>query len=851
VGPLPVGASTTLVVHFTAFASSTSLDRTNVVATAPTTPPDEPGVPPSTNRAPYDISNVGYSSAKVRIAPDGRAAQVGEEVVFRITVTNTGDVPLVSVPLQDTYETAYLAFTGAAPATVDLNDDGVLDWSNVGPLLVGESVAVTARFTAVASSLGLDRTNTVVVSPSAGGGEPPVPPQTNRAPYDISQAGYTLEKVRIEPAGAARIGDAVSFAITVVNTGDVDFVTLPVTDRYETVYLAFTNAAPEADDVVDDGELVWTDVGPLAAGASTTLVVHFRAVGSSAGQDRTNVVATWPTTPPDEPGVPALTSAAPYQVSIAGYLLTKTRLSPTNRPAVVLEEVLFELTVLNTGDVALVSAPVVDRYETNYLHYVDAVPAADDTLDDGELNWADIGPLSPGASTSIVATFQAIATTLALDRTNIVTTAPTTGVGQPPVYPQTNEAPYAVRYGWLGDTVWIDLDSNGLPNENLNTQGLNNIRIFLYRVEGGVTNLVDQTLTYTGDGHRGYYVFTNLTLGSYLVEVDLTTVPSNLDIITTQRRIPAQLTPNGFYLLADFGFNSSLPTEVDLLYFRGSSSNEVVQLTWATGVERENMGYHLYRATREDGTPERITGDLIPGMGTGVGSVYAWTDTAVEQGGIYYYWLEDVENDGDVTRHGPVRVSVGETPDQAGVPFLAATGGVHTIRVATLASAGLPVYSMNADTLAVRVNGQPSAIMVTAENRPLRDSDLILLYVPNAGDEVKVGTGTSALRMEAVYAGPVWDDGETWMGISEDGNQLAFAVGPTFVRYLLADFADSTAWVLDVTDVTKPRLLVGVENMMTAHGVGLYLSYGGTNEARCIAVTPAALQELRPDALIR
>jgi|GEM_PF-2474869 len=851
-GPMAPGASSVL----TTTAFNVTADVTNI-AYVVGTPVDQFGTTlpflelvRDDDPAIVDVVSPGYTLAKNRLSPTGRAAQVGEGVDFEITLVNTGDVTLVTVPVVDTYETAYLTFTGAVPPTVDVSNDGQLDWVNVGPVPAGASTTLVVRFVAAASSLGLDRTNTVVASPTVPPTVPPVFPKTNEAPYDVSQAGYLLTKIRTAPVDSARIGDAVTFEITIVNTGDVAFVTLPVTDRYETVYLTYDSAVPVTDDNTNDGEIVWSDVGPLPVGASTTLVVNFIAAGSSAGLDRTNVVTTWPTTPPDEPPVPPSTSQAPYRVSISGYLLTKTRLSPTNRPAVVEENVVFELTVQNTGDVALATVPLEDVYETAYLAFSNAVPPVDDDTNDGVLNWTDVGPVAPGASTSVVVTFQAIASSDGLDRTNTVTAAPTVPPGEPPVFPKTNEAPYAARFGWLGDTVWVDLDSDGQPDENLNAQGLNGIAVRLYRIVNGTTNLVDSTTTSSSGGQRGYYLFTNLVLGLYQVEVDLTTVPSNLDVITTARRINAELTPNGFFINADFGFIAARPTEVSLMYFRGAPAEGGVSLTWATASERENLGYHLYRADSADGPPQRITADLIPGAGTGEGRAYQWLDTAAEAGEIHYYWLEDVEYDGDTTRHGPVRVNLGEE-QLPGVPFLVEAGGVYVVTAQTLADAGLPVYSINADELTLTMNGEPAALFTPAEKRALRKGEAVLVYVPEDGADLVFGIGPGGLRMESVYAGPSWDDGETWLGVAEQGRALAFTAQPGFVRYLLADFEGIDAWVLDISRSRQPRLLIGMETIQTAQGTGFYLSYPVTKDADCIAVTPQAMQELTTEQLKR
>ena len=46
-------------------------------------------------------------------------------------------------------------------------------------------------------------------------------------------------------------------------------------------------------------------------------------------------------------------------------------------------------------------------------------------------------------------------------------------------------------------------------------------------------------------------------------------------------------------------------------------------------------------------------------------------------------------------------------------------------------------------------------------------------------------------------------------------------------------------------------MLVGVEMMQTAQGIGLYLSYSGEGERRCLAVTPAGLRELKAEDIQR
>ncbi len=441
------GASFVVTSRFTAVATSLSENRTNVVVTTPTTPANQPEVPELTNDAPYQISHPAYTLTKSKVSPASRSAAVGEAVVFNLTIENSGDVELVTAPLADTYETTYLTYVGSVPASDDTVNDGVINWTNVGPIAAGASTTVVVSFTAASSSAAMDRTNMVVATPLTPPDEPGVPPATNDAPYGVSSAGYSLVKALHSPTGrAASVGEAIVFHYTITNTGDVELVTTPSVDTYETNYLTYVSSVPASVDNVNDGTITWTDIGPVPVGASTTVVVNFTAASSSLSAPRTNAVSTSPTTPADRPDVPPASNVAPYRISSPGYTLAKTRIAPTNRPAAIGEAVVFTLTISNTGDVRLVTVPVEDRYETNYLQFISAVPAADNPSNDGVINWANVGPLEVGASTTIVARFNAVTTSDSLNRTNTVTTAPTTPADEPVVVPTTNQAPYAVSH---------------------------------------------------------------------------------------------------------------------------------------------------------------------------------------------------------------------------------------------------------------------------------------------------------------------------------------------------------------------------------------------------------------------
>lgn len=136
---------------------------------------------------PLDL--IDYDAAKTLIIPSGRPALLNERVQFRITVTNSGSILLATTPLVDTYSTTYLTYQYSVPPSADNQNDGTLNWANLGALSPGQSTSVVVTFIAKAATV-TTRTNTVVVSPTAPSGFTAPQPATKTAPYDINGSTY-------------------------------------------------------------------------------------------------------------------------------------------------------------------------------------------------------------------------------------------------------------------------------------------------------------------------------------------------------------------------------------------------------------------------------------------------------------------------------------------------------------------------------------------------------------------------------------------------------------------------------------------------------------------------------------
>ena len=424
-------------------------------------------------------------------------------------------------------------------------------------------------------------------------------------------------------------------------------------------------------------------------------------------------------------------------VAAPGYTLDKEWTSALGSLG---DPVVFRVRVTNTGNLPLVTVPVEDTYDTNYLTYVSSAPASDDNDNDGVLNWADLGPLPEGSSTSIVLNFTGKRWTPNppdLSKTNVVVAAPTTPPGAPMVLSQTAEEPYAV----------------------------------------------------------------------------------------------------------------AVPTPVELVSLTARRAAGGVRVEWRTAVELRNLGFHVYRSAAVDGARVRLNPDLIEGLGTSEGRAYEFLDRGADPSATLYYWLEDVSWDFETELHGPA-VVYGAEPNRDDGPALGAftvgaQAGLYRIRYETLKTAGVAIDSIDPSTLKVLVNGEETALFVTAWRGPMKAGDYILFYATASAEEqtVELRTGADALRMEEVYAGPVDDEGSVWYGVADEAGTLSFGTVVGVVRYLLVGFPDEQVEILNVTEASRPRLLYGYSWLQVNGQAGVYLGYEGS-PARFFAVSSSAVIEV-------
>jgi hypothetical protein len=252
----------------------------------------------------------------------------------------------------------------------------------------------------------------------------------------------------------------------------------------------------------------------------------------------------------------------------------------------------------------------------------------------------------------------------------------------------------------LGNYVWFDTNNDGQidPSESPVPAG---VTLNLLDSSGNpiLHPITGQPMTTTTDSN-GYYLFTHLYPDDYIVEID----PSNFQpggllesyISSTGSVDPdddsdvddngvdeADPATNGIRTMpvtlnydtepdnnadTDDNDNTNLtvdlglilaPTAVSLTSFTVTNlGSQQVQLAWTTALEMNNFGYYIYRSSsNEFGSATQITfvSSTVEG-GTGPGAAYSFTDD-VPAFGSWYYWLVDVETDGDTAVHTPVSIN--------------------------------------------------------------------------------------------------------------------------------------------------------------------------------------------------
>jgi uncharacterized repeat protein (TIGR01451 family) len=197
--------------------------------------------------------------------------------------------------------------------------------------------------------------------------------------------------------GQIVVGEAASFRLRVTNNGNSALNTVQVVDTFSGAELTYVSASPVPTSTTSN-TLTWSNVGPLAAGQSTEVIVTF--TGASVANPSINTVNV------TTGGGPTANDTEPVIITSPSVTVTKTLVSPNPGPANIGDEVVFNINVQNTGTTDLASVPLEDFFSDSLYEFVTST-VAPDGVGAGSLLWDDI---SGAGSLAVNATFQVTVT---------------------------------------------------------------------------------------------------------------------------------------------------------------------------------------------------------------------------------------------------------------------------------------------------------------------------------------------------------------------------------------------------------------------------------------------------------
>lgn len=117
----------------------------------------------------------------------------------------------------------------------------------------------------------------------------------------------------------------------------------------------------------------------------------------------------------------------------------------------------------------------------------------------------------------------------------------------------------------------------------------------------------------------------------------------------------------GEYIIGSLNEEDPLPVELSSFTAMMNNYNSAVNLTWVTQSEENMVGYRIYRGASEILAEAMDQNTLIEAANTSQTTVYMYSDTEIEAGQEYHYWLEALDLDGSNQFYGPIFIA---TPGQ-------------------------------------------------------------------------------------------------------------------------------------------------------------------------------------------
>jgi uncharacterized repeat protein (TIGR01451 family) len=320
-------------------------------------------------------------------------------------------------------------------------------------------------------------------------------------------SGVVMNKTILSPSGGqVGTGQPVTYNLQVVNNGSTVLTNVIVTDNFPSNALAYSTASLSPSTVATTGLVTWTNIGTMTPGQSTNITVTFITLA-------TGIATNFATA---NGGTAVNSSSVTLLVTHSALNVTKFLLSPTNTPVAIGSNVVFRITIQNTGNTVIPTLPLEDTFSGAYYQFVSAT----------------IPPNGSGAGTLI---WTNLASPVALATNAIITndiTMQVVGQGNPanntatadyaldifgnPVPTASGAVGVVTAAAAINGHVYNDINHNGVFTNG--DSGLNDVTLQLFTDPNGDGNPADGALVQiVNSDANGYYEFVNLNLGHYVI----------------------------------------------------------------------------------------------------------------------------------------------------------------------------------------------------------------------------------------------------------------------------------------------------------------------------------------------
>lgn len=396
VGTINSAANATLQITATV---ATIGAKTNTAQVSAADQFDPDSTPNNSNAGEDDQASVTVTPQAIDLAltkiVNDASPQIGDSVIFTVTLTNTGALSATNVAVTDALPSG-LTFVSSTP-TQGSYSSGTGIWT-VGS--VASSGMAVLQIVAQVANPGA-KTNTAQVSAADQTDSDSTPGNSNAGEDDQASVVVTpqasdLSLTKVANTTTPTVGANVTFTLTLTNAGPTAATGVAVRDQLP-AGLTYVSATP-SQGTYSDATGIWT-VGTVAASASTTLqiVATVATVGDKtntaqvSAADQVDPDSTPGNSNPNEDDQASVTVSPP----VADLSLSK---NVDNATPMVGQLILFTLTLSNAGPSSATGVSVSDLLATG-LSFTSSMPSQG-TYDSGTGVWT-VGTVANGGSATL------------------------------------------------------------------------------------------------------------------------------------------------------------------------------------------------------------------------------------------------------------------------------------------------------------------------------------------------------------------------------------------------------------------------------------------------------------------